>query len=392
METVVIVDALRTPIGSFMGSLNSFSATQLGTHVVKSILNRTKISPDDVDELIFGNVLSAGIGQAPARQVAIFSGLNPKTECLTINKMCGSGLKAVMLAEQSIKLSDAEIIFAGGMESMSNAPYLIEKIRSGIKMGNTQLIDSMIKDGLWDVYNDFHMGNAAELCAKECSIPRQAQDEFSIESYKRAQASTKNGIFKNEIAPITIEKKKGELILIDEDEEPFKTNFDKIPTLKPAFQKDGTVTAANSSKINDGAAALLLMSESKSKKLNLKPRAKIIASTSSAKKPEWFTTAPIDAIEKVLLKANMKIEEIDLFEINEAFSVVTIAAENKLNISNEKVNIFGGAVALGHPIGASGARILVTLLNALEQKNKKFGLAAICIGGGEASAIIIERL
>lgn len=392
METVVIVDALRTPIGSFIGSLNSFSATQLGTHVVKSILNRTKISPDDVDELIFGNVLSAGIGQAPARQVAIFSGLNPKTECLTINKMCGSGLKAVMLAEQSIKLSDAEIIFAGGMESMSNAPYLIEKIRSGIKMGNTQLIDSMIKDGLWDVYNDFHMGNAAELCAKECSIPRQAQDEFSIESYKRAQASTKNGIFKNEIAPITIEKKKGELILIDEDEEPFKTNFDKIPTLKPAFQKDGTVTAANSSKINDGAAALLLMSESKSKKLNLKPRAKIIASTSSAKKPEWFTTAPIDAIEKVLLKANMKIEEIDLFEINEAFSVVTIAAENKLNISNEKVNIFGGAVALGHPIGASGARILVTLLNALEQKNKKFGLAAICIGGGEASAIIIERL
>ena len=370
METVVIVDALRTPIGSFMGSLNSFSATQLGTHVVKSILNRTKISPDDVDELIFGNVLSAGIGQAPARQVAIFSGLNPKTECLTINKMCGSGLKAVMLAEQSIKLSDAEIIFAGGMESMSNAPYLIEKIRSGIKMGNTQLIDSMIKDGLWDVYNDFHMGNAAELCAKECSIPRQAQDEFSIESYKRAQASTKNGIFKNEIAPITIEKKKGELILIDEDEEPFKTNFDKIPTLKPAFQKDGTVTAANSSKINDGAAALLLMSESKSKKLNLKPRAKIIASTSSAKKPEWFTTAPIDAIEKVLLKANMKIEEIDLFEINEAFSVVTIAAENKLNISNEKVNIFGGAVALGHPIGASGARILVTLLNALEQKIK----------------------
>ena len=274
METVVIVDALRTPIGSFMGSLNSFSATQLGTHVVKSILNRTKISPDDVDELIFGNVLSAGIGQAPARQVAIFSGLNPKTECLTINKMCGSGLKAVMLAEQSIKLSDAEIIFAGGMESMSNAPYLIEKIRSGIKMGNTQLIDSMIKDGLWDVYNDFHMGNAAELCAKECSIPRQAQDEFSIESYKRAQASTKNGIFKNEIAPITIEKKKGELILIDEDEEPFKTNFDKIPTLKPAFQKDGTVTAANSSKINDGAAALLFNVRIKIKKIKFKTSCK----------------------------------------------------------------------------------------------------------------------
>lgn len=392
MENVVIVDALRTPIGSFLGSLSSFSAPELASQVVKKILERTKISVDEIDQLIFGNVLSAGIGQAPARQVAIYSGLNPKTEALTINKMCGSGLKATMLAEQAIKLSDAEVIFSGGMESMSNAPFLIEKARTGFKMGNSNLIDSMIKDGLWDVYNNFHMGSAAELCVKECNISRDSQDEFSIESYKRAQHATKSGIFKNEIVPIIIENKKGEPTIISEDEEPFKTNFDKIPNLKPAFEKNGTITAANSSKINDGAASLLLMSESKSKKLNLKPIAKIISSVSSAKKPEWFTTAPIDAIAKVLDKAKMKIEEIDLFEINEAFSVVTIAAEKSLKIPHEKVNIFGGAVALGHPIGASGARILVTLLNALNQKNKKFGLAAICIGGGEASAMIIERI
>ena len=391
LETVVITDALRTPIGSFMGQLSSFTAPELGSHVVKNILSRQKLSPDSVDEIIFGNVLSAGIGQAPARQVAIYSGLNPKTEALTINKMCGSGLKAVMLAEQSIRLKDSEIIFAGGMESMSNSPYLIDKARTGYRMGNSILIDSMLRDGLWDVYNDFHMGNAAELCAKECLIPRNLQDEFTISSYTRAQTAIKNGNFKNEISPITI-KKKNEEIIISDDEEPFKTNFEKIPTLKPVFQKDGTITAANASKINDGAAALLLMNEEKANELKLKVRAKIIASTSSAKKPEWFTTAPIDAIQKVLLKAKMDISEIDLFEINEAFAVVTLAAEKMLSISNEKVNIFGGAVALGHPIGASGARILVTLLNALEQKNKKFGLAAICIGGGEASAMIIERL
>ena len=388
---VVIVSACRTAIGSFMGSLSSLVAPRLGALVVEEAVKRSGIKKSDIDEVILGNVLAAGVGQAPARQAALYAGLPDSVECLTINKMCGSGLKSVMLGSQAIALGDAAVVVAGGMESMSNSPYLLEKARDGYKMGHGKLIDSMIRDGLWDVYNDFHMGNAAELCARECAISREAQDEFAIQSYKRAQSATSEGRFKTEIVPVTIKGKQGDTI-IDQDEEPFKTNFEKVPKLKPAFQQDGTVTAANASKINDGAAALVLMSAERARSLGVKPIARVIAHGSSAKKPEWFTTAPADSITKVLGKAGLKVQDIDLFEINEAFAVVPLAVQKIIGIESEKLNVNGGAVALGHPIGASGARILVTLLHALNQQGKKRGMAAICIGGGEASALIVEML
>jgi acetyl-CoA C-acetyltransferase len=390
MNEVVIVSSCRTPIGSFGGTLSSLSAPTLGSIVIAEALRRANVSKESVDEVIMGNVLTAGEGQAPARQAAIFAGLPPSVECMTINKVCGSGMKAIMLASQAIQLGDAEIVVAGGMESMSNAPYLLEKARTGYRMGNGELVDSMVKDGLWDVYNNFHMGVAAELCSKECAVPREAQDEFSILSYKRAQESLKTGRFSEEIVSVHIPQKNKDDLVIAEDEEPKKTNFEKIPALRPAFQKDGTVTAANSSKINDGAAAVVVMSAAKAKSLGLKPLAKIHASASSAKKPEWFTTAPADVIPKVLKKANMTQSQIDLFEINEAFAVVTLAVNKMLNIDVNKVNVNGGAVALGHPIGASGARIVVTLLHALKQRKLRYGLAAICIGGGEASGMVVE--
>ncbi len=310
---------------------------------------------------------------------------------MTVNKVCGSGLKAVMLAAQAIQCGDAEIVVAGGMESMSNTPYLLEKARSGYRMGHGQLVDSMIKDGLWDVYNNYHMGSAAELCAKECNIPRDAQDAFAKTSYERAMKAQKSGAFKEEIVGVTIAGKKGDVIILD-DEEPSKANFEKMLTLKPAFQKDGTITAANASKINDGAAAMVVMSKERADKLGLKPLAVIRAQASSARKPEWFTMAPIDAIGKVLQKSNLKIEQVDLFEINEAFAVVSMAAANQLKIPSDKMNVDGGAIAIGHPIGASGARILTTLIHGLKRHNKKVGMAAICIGGGEASALIVERM
>jgi acetyl-CoA C-acetyltransferase len=388
---VVIVSGCRTPIGSFMGSLASVPAQRMGALVIEESIRRANISKTDVQEVIMGNVLAAGLGQAPARQAALFAGLPESVECLTINKMCGSGLKAVMLGAQAIALSDADVVVAGGMENMSNTPYLLEKAREGFRMGHGKVIDSMIRDGLWDVYNDFHMGNAAEICAKECSIPREAQDEFAVQSYKRAQESWKEGRFKAEVAPVILKGKQGD-ITVDQDEEPFKTNFDKIPKLKPAFTPDGTVTAANASKINDGAAALVLMSAAKATSLGVKPLAKIVAQASAAKKPEWFTTAPADVISKVLGKAKLTVKDIDLFEVNEAFSVVALAVKNLAGIDAAKLNVNGGAVALGHPIGASGARILVTLLNALQQRTMKRGLAAICIGGGEASAVIVELM
>ncbi len=391
MKEVVIVSGCRTPIGSFLGSLASFPAPRLGSIVIEEAIRRAGIKKTDVHEVIMGNVLTAGVGQAPARQAALFAGLPESVECMTVNKVCGSGLKAVMLATQAIQTGDADTIVAGGMESMSNVPYYVEKARTGLRMGNSQLTDGMIKDGLWDVYNDFHMGNAAEICARECTIPREAQDEFAVMSYKRAQAATNEGRFKDEIVTVKIQGKQGEEI-VDKDEEPFKTNFDKIPKLKPAFQKDGTVTAANASKINDGGVALVVMSADQAKKLGAKPIARIVAQASSAKKPEWFTTAPADVITKVLKKANLNVSDIDLFEINEAFAVVTIAVSKIVGLGTDKVNINGGAVALGHPIGASGARILVTLINALKQQNKKRGMAAICIGGGEASAVIVELM
>ncbi len=388
---VVITAAVRTPIGSFNGALAPLKAPQLGSIVIKEALKRSQVQPDQVNQVIMGNVLTAGVGQAPARQAALFAGLPTAVDCMTINKVCGSGLKAVMLARNEIALGEADIVVAGGMESMSNAPYLLDKARWGYRMGHAELIDAMIRDGLWDVYNDFHMGNAAELCAKECQIPREAQDEFAILSYKRALEAQEKGYFKEELVPVTVPERKGKRI-VEEDEEPKKAKFEKIPTLRPAFQKDGTITAANASKINDGASAVVVMGADVAEKLNVKPMARIVAQATASKDPEWFTTAPADAIQKVLEKANLSIEDIDLFEINEAFAVVTLAVDNILGIPVEKVNIAGGAVALGHPIGASGARILTTLLYNLKRTGGKRGVASLCIGGGEAVAMVVEMI
>ncbi|HEX9654042.1 MAG TPA: acetyl-CoA C-acetyltransferase [bacterium] len=388
---VVIASACRTPIGAFNGALSSFAAPQLGSIAIKEALQRAGLTGKDVSEVIMGEVLTAGVGQAPARQAAIGAGIPNSVPCMTINKVCGSGLKAVMLAAQAIMVGDAEIVVAGGMESMSNAPYLLDKARNGYRLGHGELLDSMIKDGLWDVYNNFHMGNAAELCAKECNVPRAAQDEFAILSYKRALDAQKNGYFKEEIVPVVIQQKKGEPLIVAEDEEPKKANFEKMATLKPVFQKDGTVTAANASKINDGAAACVVMSKDRAKKLGIEPLGTIVAQASAARAPEWFTMAPADAIRRVLDRAHLQLGDVDLFEFNEAFAVVNLAVGKELGIDSDKVNVHGGAVALGHPIGASGARVLTTLLYAMKQYGKKRGLATLCIGGGEASAVIVER-
>lgn len=390
MRKVVIVDAKRTPIGSFQGSLSSLNAPQLGSIVIKDLLERTQISVNDIDEVIMGNVLSAGLGQAPARQAALLAGLSEKTECLTVNKMCGSGLKAVMLAHQAIQCGDADVVIAGGMESMSNAPYLLTEAREGYRLGHGKVIDSIIKDGLWDSYNDIHMGSCAETCAKEQKITRKEVDEYAIESYKRALNAQQKHVFDDEITPVTIESKR-EKILVIEDEEPKKINFDKISNLKPAFEKDGIITAANASKINDGAAAVLVMSEEKAKKLGCKPLVEILAQCSAAKKPIEFPTAPIDAINKVLSKAGLSADDVDLFEINEAFAVVSVAVNRSLMLDPQKINVNGGAIALGHPIGASGTRILSTLIHELLRRKGRIGLASLCIGGGEASAMIIKN-
>lgn len=384
-----IISAVRTPIGAFMGSLSSLTAPQLGAVAIKNAVERAGIENEDVNEVIMGNVLQGGIGQAPARQAAIYAGLPVAVPCMTINKVCGSGLKAVMLADQSIKLNDAQIVVAGGMESMTNAPYFVKNARTGFKMGNVELIDMMIYDGLWDPYNNFHMGNAGELCAAECNISREEQDEYAIMSYKRALTAQENGWFNEEIVPVTIPSRKGDII-VDKDEEPSKVNFEKIAILKPVFKKDGTVTAANASSIDDGASVVVLASENKVKEKNLKPLAKIIAYATHAQQPEWFTTAPAEAIKKCALKAGINIDDIDLFEVNEAFSNVAIITARKLNLSYEKMNIHGGAVSLGHPIGASGTRILTTLIYALKRTGKKTGMASLCIGGGEAVAMLIE--
>lgn len=391
MNDVVIASACRTPIGSFRGSLSSQTAPQLGSIVIREAVKRAGIDVAQVNEVIMGNVLQAGVGQAPARQAAIFAGLPKSVECMTINKVCGSGLKSVMLGAQAIMVGDASVVVAGGMESMSRAPYLLEKARDGYKMGNGEILDAMIKDGLLDVYHNYLMGSAGELCAKECGIPREAQDEFAILSYKRAQDAQSSGRFAREIVPLELKGDKGEPVVVTDDEDVRKTNFDKIPKLRPAFLKDGTITAANASKISDGAAALVLMSGAKARELNVRPLARIISQASFAKDPEWFTTAPADAIEKILAKAGLKVADIDLFEINEAFAVVALAVNKLAGLDASKVNVNGGAIALGHPIGASGARVLVTLLHALEQRELKRGLAALCIGGGEASAVIVER-
>ena len=390
MRDVVIVAATRTPIGSFGGSLAGLSAPQLGAIVIKSAVEKAGLKPEQVQEVYMGNVLSANLGQAPATQAAIFAGL-PYLPATTINKVCASGMKAIMLAAQSISLGQNDIVIAGGMESMSNVPYYLDKARNGYRLGNGQLTDGLIKDGLWDVYNDYHMGSAAELCAADCNVSREDQDAFAIESYKRAQASQEEGKFKEEITPVELKDKKGGVTLFSDDEEPMAVKFDKIPSLKPVFKKDGTVTAANASTLNDGAAALVLMSVDKAAEMGIKPLAKIVSYADAQQAPEWFTTAPSKAIPLALHRAGLSSSQIDYFEINEAFSVVSIANNRLLELDPARVNVNGGAVALGHPLGASGARIIVTLLHVLQQNNGKFGAAGICNGGGGASAMVIEN-
>jgi len=391
MKEVVIISAVRTPIGSFGGSLAQFSATQLGGFAIKAAIEKAGLKPEQIQEVYMGNVLSANLGQAPATQAAKFAGLQdlPAT---TINKVCASGTKAIMLAAQSIANGDNDIIVAGGMESMSNVPYYLDKARNGYRLGHGQITDGLVKDGLWDVYNDYHMGSAAELCATECNISRETQDNFAITSYKRAQAAQTSGKFAGEIVAVEVKDRKGDITLVDTDDEPTAVKFDKIPSLKPVFKKDGTVTAANASTLNDGAAALVLMSADKAKELGLTPLARILGYADAQQAPEWFTTAPSKAIPLALHKANIDIKDVDYFEINEAFSVVSLANNQLLNLSEDQVNVNGGAVSLGHPLGASGARIVVTLLSVLTQNDGKIGVAGICNGGGGASALVIEKL
>ncbi|MGF7040588.1 acetyl-CoA C-acyltransferase [Mucilaginibacter lappiensis] len=391
MKEVVIVAATRTPIGSFGGSLAAISATQLGAQVIKAAVEKAGLKPDQIQEVYMGNVMSANLGQAPATQAAIFAGL-PYLPATTVNKVCASGMKAIMLAAQSIAIGQNDIVVAGGMESMSNVPYYLDKARNGYRLGNGQITDGLVKDGLWDVYNDYHMGSAAELCAVDCNISREEQDAFAIESYNRAQKAQSEGKFLQEITPVELKDKKGDIILFAEDEEPKAVKFEKIPSLKPVFKKDGTVTAANASTLNDGAAALVLMSREKADELGITPLARIIAHADAQQAPEWFTTAPSKAIPLALHRAGLSTDQIDFFEINEAFSVVAIANNQLLKLDAAKVNVNGGAVSLGHPLGASGARIIVTLLSVLQQNNGKYGAAGICNGGGGASAMVIENL
>ena len=390
MKKVVIVSAVRTPIGSFMGSLSSVTAPQLGAIAIKGALDKINLNPKLVEEVIMGNVVQAGTGQAPARQAAIFAGLPNTIPCTTINKVCASGMKAVMQAAQAIALGDATIIVAGGMENMSLIPHYVH-LRNGHKFGPTTLIDGMQKDGLVDAYDNNAMGVCADACATKYSFTREDQDNFAIQSYNRSAQAWKDGKFANEVVPVEVPQRRGDAIVISEDEEFKNVRLDKIPTLRAAFSKDGTVTAANASTINDGAAALVLMSEEKAAELKLKPLATIVSYADAAHEPEWFTTAPAKALPKALEKANLNIDEIDFFEFNEAFSVVGLANMKILGLSDTNVNVNGGAVSLGHPLGCSGARILVTLINVLEQQKGKIGAAAICNGGGGASALIIQR-
>jgi len=392
MKEVYIISAVRTPIGSFGGSLKSFSATQLGGFAIKAALERAGVSPQLVNDVLMGCVIQANLGQAPARQAAKFAGLPNEVNCTTVNKVCASGMKAISQAAQSIMLGDADIVVAGGMESMSNIPFYSDTMRWGNKYGNVSMIDGLVKDGLTDVYDGKAMGNAAELCASTCGISREDQDAFAIESYKRSQASVNDGRFENEITPVSIPQRKGDPVVFSKDEEPFNVKFDKIASLKSAFQKDGSVTAANASTINDGAAALVLMSKEKANELGLKPMARILSYADAEQAPEWFTTSPSLAVPKAVEKAGLKMSDIDFWELNEAFSVVGIENSRRMKLDPAKVNVNGGAVALGHPLGCSGARIMVTLINVLIQQKAKYGAAGICNGGGGASAMVIENM
>jgi len=394
MTDILILSAARTPVGCFLGSLSALRAPELGAVAIKAALERGEVPAHRVDQVYLGNVLQAGIGQAPARQAALAAGLPKSTGAVTVHKVCGSGMRAVMDGANAIRSGEFSVVVAGGMESMSNAPYLMPKARTGLRMGHGQLVDSMIFDGLWDPYKDMHMGNCAEMCASKYAFTREAQDTFARESYQRARRANESGDFKAEFAPVSIEGKKGPT-LVDRDEEPFAVapeKLEKMGTLKPAFQKDGTVTAANASKLNDGASALVLASDGAVKELGGKPIARLVAQASHAQEPEWFTTAPIAAAKKALEKAGLAASQIDLFEVNEAFAVVAMAFIKDMEVDANKVNVNGGAVALGHPIGSSGSRIVATLIHALRARKKRFGLASICIGGGEATAVIVEAL
>jgi acetyl-CoA C-acetyltransferase len=392
MKEVVIISAVRTPMGSFGGSLKSLTATQLGAVAIKGALQKAGLAPDKVQDVLMGCVIQANLGQAPARQAAKFAGLPNEVNCTTINKVCASGMKAISQAAQSIALGDADIVIAGGMESMSNVPFYSEQLRWGNKYGNVSMIDGLAKDGLTDVYDGKAMGNAAELCAKDCGISREAQDSFAIESYKRSQAAWEKGLFDQEIVPVEIPQRKGDPVIFSKDEEPFNVKFDKIPSLNPAFIKDGTVTAANASTMNDGAAALLLMSAEKASELGLKPIGRIKGYADAEQAPEWFTTTPSVAVPKAVSKAGLTMADIEYWELNEAFAVVGIENTRRMQLDPAKVNVHGGAVSLGHPLGCSGARIIVTLLHVLKANGARYGAAGICNGGGGASAMVIENI
>lgn len=392
MKEVVIVSAVRTALGSWGGSLKDFSATQLGSFAIKGALEKIGLKGEEVDEVIMGCVLQANLGQAPARQASKFAGLPDGVIATTVNKVCASGMKAIAMGAQAIQLGDADVVVAGGMESMSNVPFYAPSLRWGNKYGDTKMVDGLAKDGLTDVYHNYAMGNAAELCASEMNITREMQDEFAVNSYKKSQAAVEAGKFVNEIVPVAIPQRGGEPKMFAQDEEPFNVKFEKIPALKPAFVKDGTVTAANASTMNDGAAAVILMSREKAEALGLKPLAVIKSYADAEQAPEWFTTAPTPAVEKAVKKAGITLDQVDFFEFNEAFSVVGLANCQKLNVDANKVNVNGGAVSLGHPLGCSGARIIVTLVNVLQQNDGKIGAAGICNGGGGASAMVIEKI
>lgn len=390
-QAVVLAGATRTPIGSFSGALAEVPAPKLGSIAIRAALERAGVAPERVDEVIMGNVLGAGLGQNPARQAAIGAGLAPRVGATTVNKVCGSGLKAVMMASQAIRCDDARVVVAGGMENMSAAPYLLAKARTGYRMGNGELIDAMIKDGLWDVYNDKHMGTCGDACSAQTGIDRKAQDDFAVASYRRALEAQEQGLFAEELVPVKIPGRKG-VTVVDRDEEPGRFHEEKLRQLKPAFGAEGAVTAGNASSINDAAAAVVVLDGDVAAELGVRPQARVLGSATFSREPEWFTLAPIGAMECLMKRLGLKAADVDLFEINEAFSVVPMAAMKELHIPHEKVNVHGGAVALGHPIGASGARVLVTLLHAMRRRSARTGIASLCIGGGEAVALAVEAM
>lgn len=391
MQDIVILSAVRTPVGSFQGELRKLTAPELGAYALAAAIDRASVSRESIEQVYLGCVLTAGVGQAPARQAVLGAGCPVSTGAVTVGKVCGSAMRAVMTAANDLRCGDFDLVAAGGMESMSQAPFLAPGVRDGLRLGHGKLLDSMIHDGLWDPYDDVHMGNCAETCAAHYQFTREEQDAYALESYRRAQEASDKGLSASEIVPVEVPQRKGNPIWIDKDEEPFRVDLSRMGELRPAFQKEGTVTAANASKINDGAAALVLTTAEKAAELELEPLARLVAQTSMAQEPEWFTTAPVGVVQRVLERAGLRPDDIDLWEVNEAFAVVAMAFLKELELSSENVNVRGGAVALGHPIGASGARILVTLLHSMVERDAHRGCAAICIGGGEATAVIVER-